>query len=252
MSARATSEVSRSRCGAWTRTTCCCRRSTSPRGSPSAHRGSCRRSSPPVTRSAPAWSTWHPAAGRSPRSATAPTRRSTRSPGPATSLRRPRRRPRTRPRSRRNRRTPRPEPRFGTDSVIRVRRMMRDAQWTPRLPGARYTMTRPPEVHVAAPTVRMPYDVTEAELIEKAKLQKHFGRFDILFFLVCTIVGVDTIGAVASYGAEAFTWLIVLAAVFFIPSALLFAELGTAFPEEGGPYVWTRLAFGRLAGAINN
>jgi amino acid transporter len=97
-----------------------------------------------------------------------------------------------------------------------------------------------------------PYDATEAELVEKAKLKKHFGRFDILFFLVCTIVGVDTIGAVASYGAEAFTWLIVLALVFFVPSALLFAELGTAFPAEGGPYVWTRLAFGRLAGAVNN
>jgi amino acid transporter len=40
--------------------------------------------------------------------------------------------------------------------------------------------------------------------------------------------------------------------VFFVPSALLFAELGTAFPEEGGPYICTRLAFGRLAGAINN
>ena len=100
--------------------------------------------------------------------------------------------------------------------------------------------------------VDTPYAATEAEVLEKAKLKKHFGRFDILFFLVCTIVGVDTIGAVASYGAEAFTWLIALAVVFFIPSALLFAELGTAFPEEGGPYVWTRLAFGRLAGAVNN
>jgi amino acid transporter len=105
---------------------------------------------------------------------------------------------------------------------------------------------------MSAPHVTLPYDVTEAELVEKAKLQKHFGRFDILFFLICTLVGVDTIGAVASYGAEAFTWLMILAAIFFIPSALLFAELGTAFPEEGGPYVWVRLAFGRLAGAVNN
>ena len=105
---------------------------------------------------------------------------------------------------------------------------------------------------MTAPSVRVPYSATEAELVEKAKLKKHFGRFDILFFLVCTIVGVDTIGAVASYGAEAFSWLLVLAVLFFIPSALLFAELGTAFPEEGGPYVWTRLAFGRLAGAVNN
>jgi amino acid transporter len=87
---------------------------------------------------------------------------------------------------------------------------------------------------------------------ERQKLRKHFSRFDILFFLLCTIVGVDTIGTVASSGAEAFTWLIVLAAVFFIPSALLIAELGAAFPDEGGPYIWTSRAFGRLAGAVNN
>ena len=39
--------------------------------------------------------------------------------------------------------------------------------------------------------------------VERQKLQKHFGRFDILFFLVCTIVGVDTIASVASSGGEA-------------------------------------------------
>jgi len=91
-----------------------------------------------------------------------------------------------------------------------------------------------------------------AAQVERQKLRKHFGRFDILFFLLCTIVGVDTIGTVASSGAEAFTWLIVLAAVFFVPSALLTAELGAAFPDEGGPYIWTSRAFGRLAGAVNN
>jgi amino acid transporter len=105
---------------------------------------------------------------------------------------------------------------------------------------------------MSVPEIHEFHDVTEAELVEKAKLQKHFGRFDILFFLICTIVGVDTVGVVASYGATAFTWMIILAVVFFIPSALLFAELGSAFPEEGGPYVWVRLAFGRLAGAVNN
>jgi len=44
----------------------------------------------------------------------------------------------------------------------------------------------------------------------------------------------------------------IFAVVFFIPQALLFSELGTAFPQEGGPYYWTRLAFGHLAGAVNN
>jgi len=93
--------------------------------------------------------------------------------------------------------------------------------------------------------------VTVAD-VERQKLQKHFGRFDILFFLVCTIVGVDTIATVAGGGGEAFTWMMIFAVVFFIPQALLFSELGTAFPQEGGPYYWTRLAFGHLAGAVNN
>jgi hypothetical protein len=31
-------------------------------------------------------------------------------------------------------------------------------------------------------------------------LQRHFGRFDILFFLICTIVGVDTVATVAQGG----------------------------------------------------
>jgi glutamate:GABA antiporter len=94
--------------------------------------------------------------------------------------------------------------------------------------------------------------VTVAASVESQKLQRHFGRFDILFFLICTIVGVDTIASVASSGGEAFTWMIVLALIFFIPQGMLFAELGSAFPQEGGPYYWTRLAFGHLVGAVNN
>ncbi len=93
---------------------------------------------------------------------------------------------------------------------------------------------------------------TEAALEEKAKLKKHFGRFDILFFLICTIVGLDTLGAVASNGAQGFTWLIFLSVFFFIPYALLTAELGAAFPEEGGCYEWTKLAFGRFVAGVNS
>ena len=92
---------------------------------------------------------------------------------------------------------------------------------------------------------------TAMALEERAKLKKHFTRFDIYFFLICTIVGVDTLGVVAAEGAQGFTWLIFLAVAFFVPYALIVAELGSAFPEEGGSYVWTRLAFGRLVAAVN-
>ena len=92
---------------------------------------------------------------------------------------------------------------------------------------------------------------TEAAVEEKAKLQKHFSRFDIFFFLICTLVGLDTLGAVSNDGAQAFTWLAFLGIFFFLPYALLTAELGSTFHEEGGAYVWTKLAFGRFAAAIN-
>src|SRR4051794_35538464 len=93
---------------------------------------------------------------------------------------------------------------------------------------------------------------TTAALEEKAKLQKHFGRFDMFFFLICTLVGLDTLGAVADNGAQAFTWLAVLGLLFFIPYAFITAELGSTFHEEGGTYIWTKLAFGRFTASINS
>jgi glutamate:GABA antiporter len=81
---------------------------------------------------------------------------------------------------------------------------------------------------------------------------KHFNRFDILFFLICTLVGVDTIGAVAADGPEAFFWLMALGLFFFLPYALLTAELGSAFTEEGGCYIWTKMAFGRFVACVNS
>lgn len=93
---------------------------------------------------------------------------------------------------------------------------------------------------------------TAAALEEKAKLKKHFGRFDMLFFLICTLVGLDTLGSVANQGAQGFTWLAFLAVVFFVPYALLTAELGSTFTEEGGSYIWVKLAFGRFVAAIQS
>jgi len=110
-------------------------------------------------------------------------------------------------------------------------------------------------VTAATPGMTIPDDLvdvtTSAALSEKAKLQRHFGRTDIFFFLICTLVGLDTIGTVAKNGAQGFTWMIFLGLFFFIPYALLTAELGSAFTEEGGSYIWTRLAFGRRVAAVN-
>ncbi len=97
------------------------------------------------------------------------------------------------------------------------------------------------------------YDVeqtTALALVEKSKLIKSLRRFDMVFFTICAFVGLDTLGTVAKNGPEGFLWLVILAVVFVAPYMLLMAEVGSAFTEEGGPYEWTKLAFGRLHGGI--
>jgi glutamate:GABA antiporter len=85
---------------------------------------------------------------------------------------------------------------------------------------------------------------------EKSKLRVAIGRMDALAMILCALIGFDTFGKLTSEGAQAITWLVFMAAVFFIPYGLLCTELGTAFPAEGGPYVWVKLAFGRFTAAI--
>ena len=90
-----------------------------------------------------------------------------------------------------------------------------------------------------------------AELVaEKRKLKKSLFRFDMIFFTICAIVALDTIGQSSSYGAQAVFWLIVSGLTFLIPYGLITAELGAAFPTEGATYDWVRLAYGHFAGAV--
>lgn len=93
-------------------------------------------------------------------------------------------------------------------------------------------------------------ETTQLAVAEKAKLKKVFRRLDMLLFTVCALVGMDSIGTIAGYGIESVTWLVVLAAAFLIPYALIMSELGTSLPEEGGPYEWVKLAFGRIPAGI--
>jgi arginine/lysine/ornithine decarboxylase/amino acid transporter len=102
---------------------------------------------------------------------------------------------------------------------------------------------RPVELAPDAATARR-------SLAERSKLRRELGRLDAVCLLIAAIVVLDTLGAVARGGAQTLTWLAVVAALFFLPAGLVVAELGAAFPNQGGPYVWARLAFGRHAGSL--
>jgi glutamate:GABA antiporter len=91
---------------------------------------------------------------------------------------------------------------------------------------------------------------TVAASEERSKFRRSVGRWDTAFLMLAAIIVLDTLGAVSSYGAQAFTWLVIMVVFFLVPYGLITAELGTAFAEEGGPYVWVKLAFGRVAAAV--
>jgi glutamate:GABA antiporter len=95
-----------------------------------------------------------------------------------------------------------------------------------------------------------PHHPTQLAAEQHALLHKTLRRFDIVFLLIAAVVGLETLGQVSLYGAEAFTWALVLAVFFLVPYGLIFAETGAAFSEEGGAYTWVRDAFGRPAAAV--
>jgi glutamate:GABA antiporter len=51
-------------------------------------------------------------------------------------------------------------------------------------------------------------------------------------------------------GVNWFTWWAIMMALFFIPYGLMTAELGAAWPAEGGLYVWVREAMGARWGSL--
>ncbi|TJZ59272.1 APC family permease [Streptomyces piniterrae] len=83
-------------------------------------------------------------------------------------------------------------------------------------------------------------------------LKRSLRRFDIMAMSVAAVISFDVIGQIASGGGQAVTWISVIAVAFLVPYALVFAETGAAFPQEGGPYVWVELAFGRLAASLTS
>jgi amino acid transporter len=73
---------------------------------------------------------------------------------------------------------------------------------------------------------------------------KTLKQRDLVLFTVSAILLLDTLTAAASVGASSIFWWVFLGFIFFIPFALICAEMGCAYPEQGGIYAWIRNAFG--------
>jgi glutamate:GABA antiporter len=76
------------------------------------------------------------------------------------------------------------------------------------------------------------------------------GLWDVLLFNVAAVLGPRWIAAAAHNGTSSIGLWVLTAVLFFLPTAFVVAELSTRFPEEGGLYVWSKLAFGEFHGFV--
>ncbi len=75
---------------------------------------------------------------------------------------------------------------------------------------------------------------------------RKLGLFSIVLFNVCAVLGLDIVGAGAVMGVGGMTWRLIGISLFFVPYSLVSAELGSTWPQAGGIYIWTKMAFGEF------
>jgi amino acid transporter len=77
--------------------------------------------------------------------------------------------------------------------------------------------------------------------------KKVLSVFSLVMINVIAVDSLRTLPLSAKLGFHLIAFYLVAAFAFFIPVALVAAELATAYPNTGGLYVWVREAFGRRA-----
>ena len=77
---------------------------------------------------------------------------------------------------------------------------------------------------------------------ERVKRRRVMGIFDVTLFTVSAMLVVETLTASASIGTDTIAWWLVAIIFFLVPYALITAELATAYPTQGGIYVWVKRA----------
>lgn len=80
--------------------------------------------------------------------------------------------------------------------------------------------------------------------------KKVLSVFSLVMINVIAVDSLRTLPISAKLGLSLVSYYVIAAFTFFIPVALVAAELATAYPNTGGLYVWVREAFGKRAGFI--
>ncbi|GAB4393343.1 MAG: amino acid permease [Gammaproteobacteria bacterium] len=80
--------------------------------------------------------------------------------------------------------------------------------------------------------------------------QRVLSLFSLVMINVIAIDSLRNVPAAAEYGTSLIFYYVIAAMLFFIPSAMVAAELATGWPKDGGVYIWVREAFGAQWGLL--
>jgi glutamate:GABA antiporter len=80
--------------------------------------------------------------------------------------------------------------------------------------------------------------------------EKKLKLFELVLFTVCGILVIDTFVAPAVIGVASITIWILTAIFFFVPYGFINAELGAAYPQDGGIFSWVKRAYGDFSATI--
>ena len=93
--------------------------------------------------------------------------------------------------------------------------------------------------------------MTSPDLAAGPGLLRVMGRRDLTALVINSVIGAGVFGLPAAVAALTGVWsplTVLIAALGIIPIALCVAEVGSRFDVAGGPYLYTRTAFGPNAG----
>jgi len=92
------------------------------------------------------------------------------------------------------------------------------------------------------------YKVNTRMSVIPKKPKRVLSVFSLVMINVIAVDSLRSLPISAAYGFSIVFYYLLAAILFFVPVALIAAELATAWPETGGLYVWVREAFGRRWG----
>lgn len=84
-------------------------------------------------------------------------------------------------------------------------------------------------------------------LVKPIPRHKLLTLFQVIMINIIAVDSIRNLPFSASYGFALIFFYLLASLLFFIPGALVSAELGTGWPSRGGLYVWVREAFGLRA-----